>query len=54
MDWQTIVVYLILAFVALWLVRAVWRGYVARKYSKSNTCDDASCPYHSKRKEDGR
>jgi hypothetical protein len=48
MNWQTIVVYFIGAAVFAWLVRAVVRGYNARKYSKCNDCEDGTCPYRNK------
>lgn len=50
MNWQNIVVYLIGAVVVVWLLRAIVCGYRARKYSKCNGCEDATCPYHNKTK----
>lgn len=53
MDWQNIIVYLIGAAVFAWLLRAIVRGYRARKYSKCSSCEDSSCPYHNSTKKEG-
>lgn len=45
MTLQTIIVYLIGIAVGAWLVRAVVRGYRARKYGKCTGCDSHECPY---------
>ena len=50
MDWQKIIVYAIGIAVAVWLLRAIVRGYRTRKYSKCSGCEDSSCPYHNKNK----
>ena len=50
MNWQNIVVYIIGAVVFAWLLRAIVRGYRARKYSKCSSCEDSSCPYHNSTK----
>lgn len=47
MTAQTIIVYIIGAAVAAWLVRAIVRGYRARKYTKCTGCDDNQCPYRN-------
>ena len=49
-NWQNIAVGIILVAVVAWLVRAVVRAIVARKYTKCGTCDDATCPYRKKNK----
>ncbi|MBO5044785.1 MAG: hypothetical protein IJ378_02380 [Alistipes sp.] len=50
MDWQKIIVYFIGAAVFAWLLRAIVRGYRARKYSKCSSCEDSACPYNNKEK----
>lgn len=47
MTLQTIIVYLIGGAVAAWLIRAIVRGFCARKYSKCSGCSDKECPYHN-------
>lgn len=47
MTAQTIIVYIIGAAVATWLVRAIVRGFRARKYTKCTGCDDNQCPYRN-------
>ncbi len=51
MNVQNIIVYAIGVAVAAWLLRAIVRGYRARKYSKCSGCEDTACPYHNKKKE---
>ena len=50
MDFQQIIVYLIGAAVVAWLIRAIVRGYRARRYAKCSSCEDSSCPYHTNKK----
>ena len=53
MNWQNIVVYIIGVAVFAWLLRAIVRGYRARKYSKCSGCEDSSCPYHNSSRKEG-
>ena len=48
MNVQMIIVYIIGAAVVAWLLRAIVRGYKARKYSKCSDCEDSTCPYHNR------
>lgn len=51
-SWQNIAVGLILVAVVAWLIRALIRAFNTRRYTHCGTCDDATCPYRKKDKED--